>query len=219
MNEAHARALNEGVIVVAVSLFDACGALGAAGARTFRAALRRRFWLSDFGAEIEFEIPVRVFFSEKHMVALVLPSEARFSAGELIIGSNQITPREFRERVEEHIGRFRIFSTSFKAPIILPLDCDLRIRGAIGGRTVLSWSSRFDAGEVYIMNTARRIILHEYWNDRTGMCDKHLILYNALHSASDIAKAMYRVLWVTRNFLPEDVEKAVENALARAPKS
>jgi hypothetical protein len=206
--------MSEDIAVIKIPLFDAYEALNAARAKTVAAWVRRRFWLSDFDAEIDIEIPVRVFFSEKHRVALILPSEAKFNAGELIIGG-KISPREFRYQVEIRVARF-VYPTQFRDPLIIPLGCDVHVRAMVGGRRVLERPSRFDAGEIYFINVERRIVYHEYWNKRTGMCSKHLILYNATHNVSDIARAMYKVLWMTNDFLLKDVEKAVEATLRAA---
>jgi hypothetical protein len=201
------------VVITKVSCSKLSEALTAAGARTYTVRVRKRILLEDFDAEMELEVPLKVFFSEKQMVAIALPQlpSARYAL--VVIGSDDLRPKEFKRLAEQHIGCFKMPpSSSFKAPLIVPLDRDARIN-ITGWKRLLEWSSRFDARELFFINTWRRLIYHEYENERTGTCFKHLILYNTLHSVDDLARAVYSVLWVTRDFLPRDVESAVKAAL------
>jgi hypothetical protein len=200
------------VVITKVSCSELSEALTAAGAHTYTVRVKKRILLEDFDAEIELEVPLKVFFSEKQMVAIALPQLPSAHYALVVIGSDDLRPKEFKRLAEQHIGCFKMPpSSSFKTPLIVPLDCDTHIN-ITGWSRLLEWSSRFDARELFFINTRRRLIYHEYENKRTGMCFKHLILYNPLHSVDDLAKAVYSVLWV-RDFLPRDVERAVKAAL------
>jgi hypothetical protein len=150
-------------------------------------------------AVLEMRIPFRVFFSEKHRVAamypalLTLPLPQKYNAvfhspGIIFVGTS-ISPREFREAVENELGWYNIRPTPLTKPIVFPIpnSAAADIVNELKMKKLSGWDSRFDAFAYFFIEPNRKVMIYRFANYRADRFEAYLILYRDIKEVPDIA--------------------------------